>query len=179
MRVIGGEWRSRKVSFASTEDLRPTADRVRETLFNWLQFDIVGARCLDLFAGSGALGIEAASRGAKSVLSIESNIKACSAIGSALRDLQAQRVQLICADVMSVLSSDPEAPFDIVFVDPPFNKGLVAETLELLEDHGWVVAGSKVYLEMEAVEPLADLPCGWDINKSGQAGEVAYYLCGK
>lgn len=159
--------------------MRPTPDRVRETLFNWLQFSIAGRRCLDVFAGSGILGIEAASRGASSVLLIESDVKACAAIAAAIEILGAERLEVRHGDAIKILASAPTQPYDIVFTDPPFRGGLLAITVNQLEAHGWVISGSKIYIEMEADSPLVELPPNWSTLKSASAGEVAYYLCEK
>jgi 16S rRNA (guanine966-N2)-methyltransferase len=177
LRIIGGEWRSRRISFAAVDGLRPTPDRVRETLFNWLQFDITGARCLDVFAGSGILGIEAVSRGAASALLIESNLQACTAITMAIGTLKTERVQLLRGDAITILATAPKDAYDIVFVDPPFRMGLVSAAIERLELFGWVVPGSKIYIEKERDSTFLDLPSTWRVVKRQNAGEVAYYLC--
>ncbi|MGH8550882.1 MAG: 16S rRNA (guanine(966)-N(2))-methyltransferase RsmD [Methylococcales bacterium] len=176
LRIIGGEWRSRRISFAPVEGLRPTPDRVRETLFNWLQFSVAGKRCLDVFAGSGILGIEAASRGAASVRLIENNEQACAAILLAIGNLGAERFALWRGDAIKLLETVPNEVYDIVFIDPPFRKNLVAATVDRLEVHGWMVPASKIYIEMEADAPLTELPRTWQRLKSGTAGDVAYYL---
>jgi 16S rRNA (guanine966-N2)-methyltransferase len=179
LRVVGGEWRSRKISFANVEGLRPTPDRVRETLFNWLQFSIAGSRCLDLFAGSGILGIEAASRGAASVLLVENNDHACAAIAETIKTLAADRVELRQGDAIRFLATAPNEAYDIVFVDPPFRLGLVSAAVDRLEAGAWVVSGSKIYIEMEAESPLVTIPSSWQRLKFGTAGDVAFYLCEK
>lgn len=161
------------------EGLRPTPNRVRETLFNWLQFDIVGARCLDLFAGSGILGIEAASRGAKSVSLIEQDVEACTKISEAIESLNAERVELRQGDAFEILAAPPEEHSDIVFADPPFRQGMISTTIDRLDRNDWVVSGSKIYLEMESESSLAVLPQAWRVLKSGVAGDVAYYLVEK
>lgn len=177
LRIIGGEWRSRRISFATVDGLRPTPDRVRETLFNWLQFSIAGSRCLDLFAGSGILGIEAASRGASAVLLIEKDPIACAAIVQAIETLGCARFEVRRGDALEILAGAPKQPYDIVFADPPFRKALLAATVEQLDSHGWVRFGSKIYLEMEANSPPVELPRSWRTLQSQQAGEVAYTLC--
>ena len=123
LRIIAGDWRSRQLVFADTPGLRPTPSRVRETVFNWLQQDVRGSRCLDLFAGSGALGFEAASRGAKSVVMVENNAMACRLIKENTVKLSADQIKIKQADVFNFLAGDA-APFNIVFLDPPFFKGL-------------------------------------------------------
>ncbi len=177
LRIIGGEWRSRRISFAAIDGLRPTPGRVRETLFNWLQFSITGARCLDVFAGSGILGIEAVSRGAASALLIESNVRACAAITAAIQALATQRVQLLQGNAIVLLATAPKDGYDIVFLDPPFRMGLVSMVVDRLESYGWVVSGSKVYIEQERDSRFLELPPNWRILKRQNAGDVAYYLC--
>ena len=125
--IIGGNWRSRKISFEDAEGLRPTPARVRETLFNWLQYDIIGSRCLDLYAGSGALSFEAASRGAKSVVQVENNPVACRCLKTNALALKAEQIKVVQMDAFRYLAGDAQA-FDIVFVDPPFNLNLAAQT---------------------------------------------------
>lgn len=159
--------------------MRPTPDRVRETLFNWLQFSLEGRRCLDVFAGSGILGFEAASRGAAFVLLIEKNPVACTAIASAIENLAPDRFELQRGDAMNILATPPNQPYDIVFVDPPFHQGLVGATLQLLDSRAWVCCGSKIYVETEKTLPLEGLPNTWRILKSQHAGDVAYTLCEK
>jgi 16S rRNA (guanine966-N2)-methyltransferase len=177
--VIGGEWRSRKLGFADAPGLRPTTGRVRETLFNWLQEDLQGARCLDLFAGSGALGVEAASRGAGHVLQIESNQAVTRALKTNKATLKAQQLSIIKADVLAFLKKQPESRFDLVFVDPPFQQNLLLPTCRLLEDHGWLKPQAKIYLEVEKrfdIESVGLLPENWQQLKNKKAGEVRYYL---
>jgi 16S rRNA (guanine966-N2)-methyltransferase len=149
---------------------------VRETLFNWLQFSIAGKRCLDVFAGSGILGIEAASRGASRVMLIENDGKACLAIGLSIETLGTERFDLRHADAITLLGTAPSEAYDIVFIDPPFRKGLVPTTVERLETQGWVVPASKIYIEMEADSTSVEIPRTWQMLKSGTAGDVAYYL---
>ncbi|MGR9108159.1 MAG: 16S rRNA (guanine(966)-N(2))-methyltransferase RsmD [Gammaproteobacteria bacterium] len=179
MRIIAGEWRSRKIDFAAVDGLRPTPDRVRETLFNWLQLRISGARCLDVFAGSGILGLEAVSRGAASALLMEKDARACSAIAAAIQSLGAAQVELRRGDAIEMLATPSKEPYDIVFVDPPFRQGLVAVTLERLESQAWVAPGSRIYIEMERERTFAEFPADWFLLKSRTAGDVAYYLLEK
>ncbi|MGB4343307.1 MAG: 16S rRNA (guanine(966)-N(2))-methyltransferase RsmD, partial [Moraxellaceae bacterium] len=136
LRIVGGKWRSRRLRFVDAEGLRPTPDRVRETLFNWLQFEIPGAHCLDAFAGSGALGFEALSRGAASVVMMERQRPQYQALQQAATELGAEDARLLCGDAASLLASPgdwrPLNGFDVVFLDPPYNKGLVASTVSTL-----------------------------------------------
>ena len=175
LRIIGGRWRGRTLPFAALTGLRPTPDRVRETLFNWLAPVIQGSRCLDLYAGSGALGLEAASRGAAGVVMVDS---AGEVVGS-LRDqraiLDAGEVEVIQADVVQWLRGSPAQAFDIVFLDPPFRQGLLSETMQLLEVNGWLAADACIYIEAEK-ELQPDLPEGWETFRSKQAGQVGYQL---
>src|SRR5450631_4475801 len=149
VRIIGGGWRGRRVSFADIPGLRPTPDRVRETLFNWLQQVIAGARCLDLFAGSGALGLEALSRGAKELVFVEQAVAAARALQEQLiRFGGAGKGQVVEMGAARYLRSAPQ-PFDIVFLDPPFGQDALAEYVPLLNAGGWLNAGALVYLENE------------------------------
>ena len=176
IRIIGGQWRSRQISFYDTPGLRPTPARVRETLFNWLQYDIPSSRCLDLYAGSGALGLEAASRGAKSVVQVEANPDACRALKETTVKLAATNIKIIQSDVFRYLATDVE-PFDIVFLDPPFGLSLAVQTCQWLEDKGWLSQQAKIYVEAESKLKFIDgLPGNWQLLKSKTAGEVGYQL---
>lgn len=175
VKIIAGEWRGRNLSFPDAEGLRPTPARVRETLFNWLQYDIAGSRCLDLYAGSGALGIEAASRGAKQVLQVDNNAQVCRQLKANTITLSAQQIKIIQQEVLRYLSGDAE-PFDIVFLDPPFGKELAIQTLNWLEDKLWLSAQAKIYVEVEKKLLLEGVPENWQCIKNKIAGEVAYYL---
>lgn len=176
LRIIGGVWRNRQINFYDVPGLRPTPARVRETLFNWLQYDIIGSRCLDLYAGSGTLGFEAASRGAKSVIQVENNSEACRALKENAAKLSATQVKIVQSDVFRYLAGDAE-PFDIVFLDPPFAMDLATQTCQWLEDKGWLSQHAKIYVEAERKKNfLGALPDKWQILKSKTAGEVAYHL---
>ena len=176
IRIIGGEWRSRQITFIDIPGLRPTPSRVRETLFNWLQNDIPGSSCLDLYAGSGALGIEAASRGAKSVVLVERDNIACRTIKENLIKLKANQIDIVQNDVFRYLTGDAKT-FDIVFLDPPFGKNLAAHSCQLLEDKGWLSRNAKIYVEMESGKNLSEsFLANWRLLKSKTAGEVGYYL---
>ncbi len=176
VRIIGGSWRSRRIRFPAVTGLRPTPDRVRETLFNWLQGEIEGARCLDLYAGSGALGFEAASRGAERVVEVESHPKVCSALRQNCAELRATQIEVVQAEVRRFLSG-PARTFQIVFLDPPFRCGYVAPSCELLDRGGWLADAAWIYLETEAELSLDDLPPGWQRVRSKKAGDVGYHLC--
>ena len=176
IRIIGGQWRSRQLPFQDAPGLRPTPARVRETLFNWLQHDIIGSRCLDLYAGSGALGIEAASRGAKQVVQVENNPQCCRQLHANAKFLKADQVRIIQQDVFRYLASGDEQPVDIVFLDPPFNKNLAIQTCQWLKDKGWLAADARIYVEVEKGLPLTGLPENWQALRHKSAGEVDYYL---
>ena len=175
LRIIAGHWRGRKLSFLDREGLRPTPDRVRETLFNWLQTDIAGSRCLDLFAGSGALGFEAASRGAKSVVMLERDAATVAELKDNINRLQAEHTQATCIDAVEYLQADSQK-FDVVFVDPPYQSDLLVRCCALLEQKHWLANHAKIYLECDAHDELTDLPENWHCQKSKKAGQVAYQL---
>ncbi|HEY9148668.1 MAG TPA: 16S rRNA (guanine(966)-N(2))-methyltransferase RsmD [Gammaproteobacteria bacterium] len=175
LRIIGGQWRGRKLRFADAEGLRPTTDRVRETLFNWLAPVIEGARCLDLFAGSGALGLEALSRGAAEVVFLDTNPKAVAALRENLSLLQTDNGRIERSDALKYLRGAPR-PFDIVFLDPPFRRDLLAPALDLLAGEGWLSPGARIYLELESELGEPELPEGWQLLRSKKAGQVAYFL---
>jgi 16S rRNA (guanine966-N2)-methyltransferase len=176
VRIIGGGWRGRRVSFPDIPGLRPTPDRVRETLFNWLQERIAGARCLDLFAGSGALGLEALSRGAKELVFVEQAVAAARALQEQLIRFGGQaRAQVAEMGAARYLRSVPQA-FDIVFLDPPFGRDALAEYVPLLDEGQWLKPGSLVYLENEKRAGVPPLPAHWQVLKSKSAGEVGYHL---
>ena len=175
LRIIAGKWRSRQLVFADTPGLRPTPSRVRETVFNWLQHDVRASRCLDLFAGSGALSFEAASRGAKSVITVENNAMACRLINQNKVELSADQIQIKQIDVFKFLASDA-IPVDIVFLDPPFAKGLAQQACHWLEDKGWLTEQAKIYVEVESKMVLNEIPENWGCLNSKVSGEVAYYL---
>ena len=177
LRIIGGDWRSRKLSFVDAQGLRPTPDRIRETLFNWLQGDIYGASCLDLFAGSGALGFEALSRGAKDVVFIEKNRRAAEQLSVNLAILKSDAI-VFNADALSYLSniSDTQNPFDIIFLDPPYRKGLLEQSLELLMEKKLIKSKTLIYLEHESEESFDWSSFELDILKTATAGQVKSFL---
>jgi 16S rRNA (guanine966-N2)-methyltransferase len=177
LRIIAGQWRGRKFRFPPI-DIRPTPDRVRETLFNWLQSRIEGARCLDLFAGSGALGLEALSRGAAEVTFIEQERTATRAIEKLLIDWQASGGNVLCGNAQAFLAAKPPArPFDIVFLDPPYGSSALAACARQL-DSGWLAPAARIYVEHARREALPVLPPAWQELRSGHAGEVGYHLFG-
>ena len=159
------------------EGLRPTPDRVRETLFNWLQNDIVGARCLDLFAGSGALGLEALSRGAARAVLVEKSPTAAQQLETHLRTLDCDDAVVVTMDAETFLQRGPgDARYDVVFLDPPFGQGLITTCTALLEDLDWLAPGARIYLESERDLALNKLPPDWNIDRKKTAGQVAYRL---
>ena len=176
LRIIGGKWRSRFIQVADLPGLRPTTDRVRETLFNWLQNDIAGGHCLDLFAGSGALGFEAASRGAASVLMLENQGPAVRVLNANVQDLKAESVQVSQCDAISWLNSKPATVFDVVFIDPPFASDYLAQACQLLEDQQCLSEHACIYLEMGRKVDLPELPQSWNVVREKKAGQVSYYL---
>lgn len=175
LRIIGGAWRGRRIRFAPVAALRPSPDRVRETLFNWLREEVPGSRCLDLFAGSGALGIEALSRGAAHTLFVDCDSAVVRELRANLTLLGAQNAELLREDALRFLQGTPRK-FDIVFLDPPFASGCLPEVCRLLDGRGWLAPGAYIYLEQSAREPLDGLPEGWALLRSKRAGEVGYHL---
>ena len=176
LRIIGGKWRGRKLTFTPEQGLRPTTDRVRETLFNWLAPHIVGARCADLFAGSGALGLEALSRGATHCDFVDTS-------RTALAQIRAQLTQLDCATAAACHLASAEqfmrerdGHYDIVFIDPPFGLGLAGPTCAQLDAQGRLSASALVYVEMAAAEAAPDTPLAWTLHRDKTAGDVAYRL---
>ncbi|MEH6357985.1 MAG: 16S rRNA (guanine(966)-N(2))-methyltransferase RsmD [Pseudomonadales bacterium] len=178
LRIIAGKWRGRKVQFPDSQGLRPTSDRVRETLFNWLAPVINEARCLDLFSGSGALSLEALSRGAAKVTMIDANARVSEQLRQNLKLLECDNADLLTTDAIKWLKQDKATTeaFDVVFLDPPFNQQLVAPSCELLDSQGLVEDGSYIYIETEAGLEL-QIPSSWQIHREKKAGQVAYYLC--
>jgi 16S rRNA (guanine966-N2)-methyltransferase len=174
LRIIGGRWRGRRFRFPAAE-IRPTPDRVRETLFNWLMARISGARCLDLYAGSGALGLEALSRGAAAVQFVERDAAACRALRELLAAWEAVGAQVQHTSAEQYLASAPQS-FDIAFLDPPFAAGALTGAARALEAGGWIRPGGVIYVEHARRDALPALPQGFQPLRSGAAGEVGYHL---
>lgn len=175
LRIIGGKWRGSKLPIVDGPGLRPTGNRVRETLFNWIATDIVGARCLDAFAGSGILGLEALSRGGLEVVAFEPAKEAAGAILETTRRLRAENFNLYTESFFDgrLLS---QKPFDIVFIDPPFELNLQIKALEYLVNNQCLSSAALVYLERPSAEADSPLPTGWTIYKSKAAGAVWFGL---
>ena len=170
VRVIGGKWRGRVISFPSNIALRPTPNRVRETVFNWLGQDMSGKVCLDLFAGSGAMGIEAASRGSEHVVMVESDRKVYSVLQSSLQKLRADQIELLMMDALKFIISDQRL-FDVIFLDPPYQLELLPKVLNLLPSH--LTQDGLIYLEAgNSYEPNEN----WSVWRGSQAGRVYYQL---
>ncbi|ATF90664.1 Ribosomal RNA small subunit methyltransferase D [Cedecea neteri] len=175
IRIIGGQWRGRKLPVPDSPGLRPTTDRVRETLFNWLAPSMVDAHCLDCFAGSGALGLEALSRYAASATLIEMDRAVSQQLQKNLATLKASNGKVLNANTLNVLAQ-PGTPHNVVFVDPPFRKGLLDETLNLLEKNGWLADDALIYVESEVENGLPAVPASWALHREKVAGQVAYRL---
>lgn len=179
IRIIGGKWRGRYLNVLTYPSLRPTPDRVRETLFNWLAPTIVHARCLDLFAGSGALGFEALSRGAKEVIFIDNHANGIKAIKEAAQTLQTlSHCEIISGDSLRWLQQARKMgpSFDIIFLDPPFSSELLTQSIALLADSEVVGAKTLIYIESQKLISNVELPSGWQLLKQKTAGNVAYHL---
>jgi 16S rRNA (guanine966-N2)-methyltransferase len=170
VRIIGGVWRSRQIEFPAAEGLRPTPDRVRETLFNWLGQTLDGRTCLDLFAGSGALGFEALSRGARQVVMVEQNQAVLQALKNNAAKLGAGCLELWPGDALRFASQD-RRQFDVIFLDPPYDLDLVPKLLPGLP--ALLAPGGMVYVEDDRA---LELPEGWEVWRSGHAGKVHFYL---
>ena len=175
LRIIGGDWRGRKLEFpASLQQLRPTPGRIRETLFNWLVYDIKGARCLDLYAGSGALGVEALSRGASDVVFVESDLKSSRLLEANLNRLGSD-AKVYTMDARRFLRQI-DREWDIVFLDPPYRHGMLQQILRLLHDNKRLAKDALIYIESERELDDLKLPEGWHYLKQKKAGQIKYYL---
>ena len=175
VRIISGLWRGRKLPVHDAQGLRPTTDRVKETLFNWLAQDIARAKCLDIFAGSGGLGFECASRQAAHVTMLELNQAAYHQLTNNIVSLQATNITAIHTNALDYLQQ-AATPYDIVFIDPPFQQGLLAPVVTLLEQQGWLAAQAMIYLECEKELELTNIPANWHLYREKTAGQVCYRL---
>ena len=175
LRIIGGRWRGRKLTVIDSEGLRPTPSRVRETLFNWLQFSLSGANCLDLFAGTGALGLEAASRGVEKITLVEFNAGTAEQLSKNCQQLGADNYQLVNKDAVTFLSGDQDQ-YDIVFIDPPYKLEIWSEIAEQLVSQDCLSLNALIYIEypLTAIKPL--FPLEWQLIKEKKAGGVNYCL---
>jgi len=176
LRIVAGNWRSRLLQIADVPGLRPTSERIRETLFNWLAPSIHGARCLDLCAGTGALGIEALSRGAAELVFVERSSVATKVLKSNIASLAATNAEVLNVDARNYLGASNVRPFNIVFLDPPFQAELHAELCRLLHEQGWLAGDARVYIEMDRNQPEICLPESWQVLKNKTAGKVRYML---
>ena len=176
VRIIGGTWRRRKLLFPNESGLRPTGDRIRETLFNWLQPNIVDANCLDLFAGAGSLGLEAKSRGCASCTLIEKNKNAITCLRNTIESFGAS-VDLINDDVVDYLASTQfSKKFDIVFIDPPFNLNLHESVIQVLEEKHLLNVDAKIYVETDVNASELLVPKNWSQIRNQVAGQVRSML---
>ncbi|AHJ76201.1 16S rRNA (guanine(966)-N(2))-methyltransferase [Kosakonia sacchari] len=175
IRIIGGQWRGRKLPVPDSPGLRPTTDRVRETLFNWLAPSMVDAHCLDCFAGSGALGLEALSRYAASATLLEMERSVAQQLQQNLATLKAANAKVVNTNTLTFLAN-PGTPHNIAFIDPPFRKGMLEDTVRLLENNGWLADDALVYIESEVENGLPPVPAHWQLHREKVAGQVAYRL---
>lgn len=177
VRVIAGLWRGRKLPVLNAEGLRPTTDRVKETLFNWLMMDVANARCLDCFAGSGSLGIEALSRQAQAVVFLEKFATAAQQLKKNLASLKTDKGTVINTDTLAYLAQkNNDKPFDIIFIDPPFHHQFVPQILPLLQQNNWLAENALIYIETEKNHPPLLLAENWQIIKEKSAGMVTSRL---
>jgi len=176
LRIVAGNWRSRLLDIVDVEGLRPTSERIRETVFNWLAPGIHGARCLDLFAGTGALGLEALSRGAGATVFVERSPVAARQLRSNVDVLGASDATVLQQDALDFLRGEAGPKFDIVFLDPPFAADLLGETCRLLAEQRLLADGALVYVEQDRSKPDPELPEDWVVEKNKTAGMVRYML---
>lgn len=177
VRVIAGLWRGRKLPVLNAEGLRPTTDRVKETLFNWLMMDVANTRCLDCFAGSGSLGIEALSRQAQAVVFLEKFATAAQQLKKNLTSLKTDKGTVVNTDTLSYLAQKNSGePFDIIFIDPPFHHQFVPQILPLLQENNWLAENALIYVETEKNHPPLLLAENWQVIKEKSAGMVTSRL---
>ena len=176
LRIVAGNWRSRLLRIADVPGLRPSSERIRETLFNWLAPGIHGARCLDLFAGTGALGLEALSRGAKIAVFVEKSARAVRTLQDNIETLEAEGGVVLQMDAMEYLDREQSERFNVVFLDPPFTADLLEESCRRLAERDMLAEGGYIYLEQPRNKPQPDLPDGWQVLKNKTAGNVRYML---
>lgn len=176
LRIIAGQWRSRRFGFSEQPGLRPTPDRVRETLFNWLSGYTEGARCLDLFTGSGALTLEALSRGAARALACDQSHEVVTTLRGHLASLDCTRGEVRQQDALALLGQNASETFDLVFLDPPFHQNLLPAACQALEANGWLSKRAWIYIESEAPPSQLELPASWQLHREKRAGKVYYSL---
>ena len=176
VRIVAGRWRGTRLPVPDLPGLRPSGDRTRETLFNWLQPQVRGSRCADLFAGSGALGLEAASRGAASVVLVEKAAEAARTIAANLERLDAGTVRLEQSDAIAWLENCPQESLDIVFIDPPFGSGLAGRALDAIEARAVMKKGGLVYLESDRDSAPVVPRAGWETIREKTLGQVRMQL---
>ena len=175
VRIIAGKWRGLQLRVPDVKGLRPTPDRVRETLFNWLAPYIANARCLDVFAGSGVLGFEALSRGAAYVEMLDQSTEVVTLLQTELTRFKAENALVYKASAPQQLRPANQ-PFDIVFLDPPYQENILLTTCHYLETHGYLAASAYIYLEARETLTSENLPANWQILKAKKAGQVCYHL---
>ena len=174
MRIIAGSHRGRRIPLARP-DIRPTPDRVRETLFNWLQPTLPGASCLDLFAGSGVMGMEALSRGAREATLVEQDGATARHLERVLAELKLEGATVVHDDAFGYLQG-PGRPWDVVFLDPPYRANALGNLCTLLDQQGWLAAGSYIYMEWPDGAAPPQLPLAWTVDRQKQAGQVVFAL---
>ena len=179
VRIIGGMWRRRMLNLPRVAQVRPTPDRVRETLFNWLAPFIAGTSCLDAFAGSGALGFEAASRGASRVRLLDTSAEVVAHLREQCEAFDAQTISVEHADAVSWLERPAVESFDAIFIDPPFDAEMIEPTVNAIAGNGWLASGGVVFIEAGARAARPELPVGWAFEREKRAGRVRYYLASR
>ena len=176
IKIIGGKWKGTNLTFYDEPELRPTGNRIRETLFNWLQPNIQGSICLDLFAGSGSLGLEALSRGASKCVMVEKNKRVINHLAENIEKLSSS-TELIHDDALNYLSSKkPSKTFDIVFLDPPFDSTIYESTMRVLELNNWLSRDALIYIEARSDSSMFQIPDNWSLFREQVAGNVSYML---
>ncbi len=176
LRIVAGNWRSRLLEIEDAPGLRPTSERIRETLFNWLAPQLADARCLDLFAGSGALGLEALSRGAASCVFVENSARVVAALRKNIAALDAGGADVHEIDAIEYLKGLDEVEFDVVFLDPPFAIDMYADLCRLLVERSLLAESARIYIEESRSTPATVLPEGWRILRTKNSGNVRYSL---
>jgi 16S rRNA (guanine966-N2)-methyltransferase len=176
VRIVAGKWRGRFLPVADVAELRPTSERIRETVFNWLAPEIEGSRCLDLFAGTGVLGLEALSRGAAETVFVERSGEASDVLRRSIRHLGTTSATVVCGDALDYLRHAAPSPMDIVFLDPPFAGQSAEQLCSLLDSRNWLARRASIYLEQDARRSIPPLPRGWTVRREKKAGNVRYSL---